>query len=209
MVNYAKYRAIRNEDDRAEQNRAAQARWREANKVSRSKPASAATIDASAESAHAEAEAYAEEEKHISKAAPSHPRKRGSAGGEGFALFWAAYPKKSAKQDALKAFVKLAPSTELLDTLLSAIALQKASAGWAKDGGAFIPLPASWLRGRRWEDEGPGETAAAVLVDIGAAAVDQTQAYLAAQAQHAAGARSPEAQAARLAAVARLKGGTA
>lgn len=39
VVNYAKYRAIRSEDDRREQNREAQARWREKNK--QSKPASA------------------------------------------------------------------------------------------------------------------------------------------------------------------------
>lgn len=39
VVNYVKYRAIRNEDDRREQNRESQARWREKNK--QSKPASA------------------------------------------------------------------------------------------------------------------------------------------------------------------------
>ena len=39
VVNYAKYRAIRSEEDRREQNREAQARWREKNK--QSKPASA------------------------------------------------------------------------------------------------------------------------------------------------------------------------
>lgn len=39
IVNYAKYRAIRSEDDRAEQNRLAQARWREKHK--QSKPPSA------------------------------------------------------------------------------------------------------------------------------------------------------------------------
>lgn len=38
VVNYGKYRAIRSEDDRAEQNRLAQQRWRERNK---SKPSSA------------------------------------------------------------------------------------------------------------------------------------------------------------------------
>lgn len=41
IVNYAKYRAIRSEDDRAEQNRLAQARWREKHK--QSKPQSAAS----------------------------------------------------------------------------------------------------------------------------------------------------------------------
>jgi hypothetical protein len=39
VVNYAKYRAIRSEEDRREQNRESQARWREKNK--QSKPASA------------------------------------------------------------------------------------------------------------------------------------------------------------------------
>lgn len=39
VVNYGKYRAIRNEDDRRKQNREAQARWREKSK--QSKPASA------------------------------------------------------------------------------------------------------------------------------------------------------------------------
>ncbi|TRO38611.1 hypothetical protein EQ832_12025 [Pseudomonas sp. ALS1131] len=24
---------------------------------------------------------------------------------------------------------------------------------WIKDGGQFVPLPASWLNGHRWEDE--------------------------------------------------------
>ena len=42
IVNYAKYRAIRSEEDRAEQNRLAQARWREKHKQSNnSKPPSA------------------------------------------------------------------------------------------------------------------------------------------------------------------------
>jgi hypothetical protein len=39
VVNYAKYRSIRSEEDRREQNRESQARWREKNK--QSKPASA------------------------------------------------------------------------------------------------------------------------------------------------------------------------
>jgi len=41
IVNYLKYRAIRNEEDRKEQNRAAQERWRTKNRVSQDKPRSA------------------------------------------------------------------------------------------------------------------------------------------------------------------------
>lgn len=41
IVNYGKYRAIRSEEDRAEQNRLAQQRWRERNNSKQSKPPSA------------------------------------------------------------------------------------------------------------------------------------------------------------------------
>lgn len=41
IVNYKKYRAIRNEEDRREQNRLSQARWRERNQSKQSKPRSA------------------------------------------------------------------------------------------------------------------------------------------------------------------------
>jgi hypothetical protein len=58
IVNYCKYRAIRNEDDRREQNRAAQARFRQ-----QSKPPSAKISQDQPQSAHTEAEAYTEAKK--------------------------------------------------------------------------------------------------------------------------------------------------
>ncbi len=63
IVNYLKYRAIRDEDDRREQNREAQARWREKNKA-----ASAGVSQdkqRKPESAHAEAEG--EEERNTAR----------------------------------------------------------------------------------------------------------------------------------------------
>lgn len=84
---------------------------------------------------------------------PPTPRKRGSAGADGFDEFWSAYPRKTAKPAALKAFCKLAPSAELLDDLLQAIARQKSWPAWCKDEGQFIPHPATWINGRRWEDQ--------------------------------------------------------
>ena len=36
--------------------------------------------------------------------------------------------------------------------MLETIAWQRRSEQWLKDGGEFIPHPASWLNGRRWED---------------------------------------------------------
>lgn len=70
-----------------------------------------------------------------------------------FETFWKAYPKKKAKQDALKAFQKLHPDGSLLKTILSALDQQKRSEDWNKEKGRFIPYPATWLNGHRWEDD--------------------------------------------------------
>ena len=72
-----------------------------------------------------------------------------------FNQFWDSYPKHIAKQSAVKAFEKLKPDEKLLEAMLKAIARQKESKQWEKDGGAFIPYPATWLNQRRWEDELP------------------------------------------------------
>lgn len=70
-----------------------------------------------------------------------------------FLKFWNAYPKKTAKQDALKAWKKLNPDEELFNVILSSLEAQKKSPQWTKDNKRFIPYPATWLNGRRWEDE--------------------------------------------------------
>lgn len=69
---------------------------------------------------------------------------------KGFDEFWAAYPKKKAKGDALKAWVKLKPPLELI---LKALTWQMKSKDWQKDGGQFIPFPATYLRNIGWLDE--------------------------------------------------------
>jgi phage replication O-like protein O len=70
-----------------------------------------------------------------------------------FSQFYAAYPKKRAKQDAIKAWKKVAPENGLFETIMRAIKKQKRSDDWTRDNGRYIPNPASWLNGRRWEDE--------------------------------------------------------
>lgn len=74
---------------------------------------------------------------------------------DGFAAFWAAYPKKAGKAAALKAWNKLAPDVVLQEQMGKALEVQKQSQQWRKDGGQYIPMPATWLNGRRWEDETP------------------------------------------------------
>lgn len=70
-----------------------------------------------------------------------------------FECFWSAYPKKTAKQNAFKVFEKLKPDEELLNKILASLERQKKSIQWTKDNGQFIPYPATWLNGKRWEDE--------------------------------------------------------
>lgn len=70
-----------------------------------------------------------------------------------FDQFWNTYPKKQAKQSALKAFQKLKPTDDLLQTMIQAIEVQKRSDQWSKENGKFIPHPATWLNDQRWLDE--------------------------------------------------------
>lgn len=71
-----------------------------------------------------------------------------------FDIFWKAYPRKTAKGSAFKAFATMIAGKHL-DAILNALEWQKRSHEWIKDRGAFIPHPATWLRAQRWEDE-PG-----------------------------------------------------
>lgn len=71
---------------------------------------------------------------------------------DGFADFWQSYPKKVAKLKAMKAWKNIKPSSQVLAELMAGLDRQKAGEQWQKDGGQFIPHPATWLNDRRWED---------------------------------------------------------
>ena len=43
--------------------------------------------------------------------------------------------------------------------MIAAIEAQKASEQWTREGGRYIPNPATWLNGGRWEDEMTGGSA--------------------------------------------------
>lgn len=70
-----------------------------------------------------------------------------------FNEFWQLYPKKRAKANALKIWLKLKPSDELFKQILSAVKTQSNSEDWLKEKGKYIPYPTTWLNGERWEDE--------------------------------------------------------
>lgn len=71
----------------------------------------------------------------------------------GFEAFWASYPSKVGKGAAEKAFAKVNPPQDLLRRMLDALELQKSSPRWTRDGGQYIPNPATWLNQSRWLDE--------------------------------------------------------
>lgn len=70
-----------------------------------------------------------------------------------FLTFWNVYPRKVAKGQARKVWEKLNPDSTLQSQILKALEWQQQQPDWSKDGGKFIPHPATWLNGRRWEDE--------------------------------------------------------
>jgi hypothetical protein len=74
----------------------------------------------------------------------------------GFASFYAVYPKKTAKPNAIKAFKSAKLKTGEIDSILTDIETRKQSDDWTKENGKYIPNPATYLNQRRWED---GETA--------------------------------------------------
>jgi hypothetical protein len=70
-----------------------------------------------------------------------------------FERFWRTYPKKAAKQKAVRAFNKLHPDPELFKRILDSVETNARSQAWRKDDGQFIPHAATFINGRRWEDE--------------------------------------------------------
>ena len=72
---------------------------------------------------------------------------------DGFAQFYRLYPRRQKRLSAESAWKKLKPDAALRETLLVALANHCLRPDWIKDGGQYIPLPATWLNGRCWEDE--------------------------------------------------------
>jgi hypothetical protein len=77
---------------------------------------------------------------------------------ERFASFWTAYPKKVGKDAAWRMWQKRRPSQELFTEIMTALESQRDFL--LRDGGRFVPNPATWLNQGRWQDEPPAPIAA-------------------------------------------------
>lgn len=71
-----------------------------------------------------------------------------------FDRFWFAYPRKVAKRDALKAWMKISADDDLTEKIVTAVISAKTSVQWLNEGGKYIPFPATWLNRGQWEDSG-------------------------------------------------------
>ena len=70
-----------------------------------------------------------------------------------FMEFWKAYPKKTGKLAAMRAWKKIKQPATVLPQFLAALEKQKESDQWTRDHGQYIPNPATWLNQGRWDDE--------------------------------------------------------
>ncbi len=68
-----------------------------------------------------------------------------------FESFWKLYPKKKGKKEAEKAWRKVKAGD--VPEIMQALAVEIRSEQWLKNGGQYIPNPATWLNGERWNDE--------------------------------------------------------
>ena len=70
----------------------------------------------------------------------------------GFDSFYLNYPKRRDRPAAERAWNKLKPPAY---EVMLALESWKETEEWTKDGGKFVPYPASWLNARGWEDPAP------------------------------------------------------
>lgn len=69
-----------------------------------------------------------------------------------FAAFWKEYPKKADKKNAMKSFEKVCKTENDFETIMNGLTVQK-NTTWKGKELQYVPLPTTWLNGKRWEDE--------------------------------------------------------
>jgi hypothetical protein len=70
-----------------------------------------------------------------------------------FETFWKTYPRKKNKDKAWAAWKKRNGTRPSIDVIVKAVETQKKCSQWIRDGGQYIPYPATWINGGQWMDE--------------------------------------------------------
>lgn len=148
LVNYIKYRNLKDEEEKREYMREYMRKRREDEALRKT----CKTVLTDVKNVtQAEAEAEAEEDKNTStpKTPPAKPRRPMDESPE-FLKFWEAYPRKEKKPKAAKAFKKALQKTTLEQILKSLEGFKEA---WKQSDACWIPHPASWLNDESWNDK--------------------------------------------------------
>ena len=166
ILNYAYYRALRNDDDRREQNRQAQHRHRE--KVAQEKTKASATV--SQESASQPHVSKSAERQHCQQSKPCQPISEAEAEAEADVLslkertkescptasdeivqkIYLAYPRHEKRPHAFKAIFNAIRRG--IDPLVL-LERTRAYAATRVPGDKFTPLPASWFNAESYNDD--------------------------------------------------------
>jgi len=150
LVNYIKYRNLKDEEEKREYMREYMRKRREDEALRKT---CKTVLNDVKNVTQAEAEADAEEDKNTStpQTPPAKPQKAQVETAE-FDEFWKAYPRKVSKPQAAKAFRAAMKATTLPNILKSLEGFREA---WKQTEDRFIPHPATWLNGQRWNDAPP------------------------------------------------------
>lgn len=143
IAGWEEYQNIEGMDKIRESKRLAQARWRAKQKELPDAPVVDSTVDSTrylVDDAEEDKEEDIDKDKDKEDIYP-------------FDEFWSVYPKKKAKEAARKAWVKLKPDETLGKEIIQAVIESAKTKDWLKENGKYIPYPATYLNGKRWEDE--------------------------------------------------------
>lgn len=80
-------------------------------------------------------------------------KKKALAEDQEFLRWYTCYPRKVARQDALRAWHQVEKRRPSLEVMLAKLMQQKRSDQWTREGGQYVPYPATYLRQHRWEDQ--------------------------------------------------------
>lgn len=86
------------------------------------------------------------------QAEPSKQKQK-SVDTEKFEKFWFVYPNKKDKKKAFELWKKIDPDDELYERIMLAVDYQSKSCDWQKEDGRYVPMPTTWLRNERWNDQ--------------------------------------------------------
>ena len=154
LVNYIKYRNLKDEEEKREYMREYMRKRREDEALRKTcKTVLTDVKNVTQAEAEAEADADAEEDKNTStpQTPPAKPKKTSDESLE-FLKFWEAYPRKVGKPNAARAFAK-ALRTATAEDIMSGLFTHLPA--WAESDPQFTPHPATWLNRNGWTDFPP------------------------------------------------------